>query len=125
MDYFEPIFILDEFKVIVMVMVPNACYLKKETYAGVPSDVPTPNDGNYHHTIVLDYARIAEGVLPGDVSFSAVCSLIPDFLHVFELEYGEDPNGNELTVYVATVGADGEPKEKKRKRLEKDVTETQ
>lgn len=122
MTHFEPIFIADEFKVIVLVMVPNACYLKREDYIGVPDNVATPNDGNYHHTIVLENARIGSGILPGDVSFSAVCSLIPDFVHVFELDYRADEEGKELTVYVATLEGDGTKVKKEKKKVEKNVT---
>jgi hypothetical protein len=122
MTHFEPVFIADEFKVLVLVMVPNACYLKKTMYEGVPGDVAAPNDGNYHHTIVLENARIGANILPGDVSFSAVCSLIPDFVHVFELDYYADSAGKDLTVYVATVDPEtGGTKEKKRKRVERKV----
>jgi hypothetical protein len=123
MKYFEPVFIADEFKIIVLVLVPNACYLKRETFDGVPDDVATPNDGNYHHTVVLSNARIGQSILPGDVSFSAVCSLIPDFVHVFELDYGAaDDEGKDLTVYVATINSEtGDTEEKKRKRVERKV----
>ena len=121
MKHFDPVFIADENKLIVLVLVPNACYLKKADYAGVPDDVATPTDGQLHHTLVLEDARIGSSVLPGDVSFSAVCPLVQDFTHVFELDYHADPNGKDLYVYVAEVEADGTRKKRKKRKVERKI----
>jgi hypothetical protein len=122
MEYFEPVFILDEFKLLVVIKVPNTCHIIKSDYVGVPDDVATPAGSDLHHTISIQNAQVLESILPGDVSFSAVCSLIPDFIHIVELDYGADENGSELWVHVGLVDpTDGKPKEKKKRKVQKDV----
>jgi hypothetical protein len=120
MEYFEPVFILDEFKLLVVIKVPNTCHIIKSDYVGVPDDVPTPAGSDLHHTISIQNAQVLESILPGDVSFSAVCSLIPDFIHIVELEYGADDDGSDLWVHVGLVDTgDGETKERERRRVQK------
>jgi hypothetical protein len=122
MEYFEPVFILDKFKLLVVIKVPNTCHIMKSNYVGVPDDVPTPGGSDLHHTISIQNAQVPKSILPGDVSFSAVCSLIPDFIHIVELEYRSDDDGSDLWVHVGMVDAtDGETKEKKKKKVEKHV----
>jgi hypothetical protein len=123
MKYFEPVFIVDNFKLLVVIKVPNSCHLMKSNYVGVPDDVPTPTDNNLHHTIAIENARIAESILPGEVSFSAVCSLIPDFIHIVELDYrADDDNGIDLWVHVAMVDPDDDkPKEKEKRKVERKI----
>lgn len=123
MEKFEPIFLLDDHKLIVLVMAPNACYMQQNNYQGVPDDVTHPNDGNYHHTIILQDKSLTS-VSAGEVSFSMVCMLVPNYLHVIELNYAADSDGKDLTVYVGTMESNGKTKERKRKKVERTVRKT-